>query len=252
MHYRSWSFTHVGTVRDHNEDALVDRPEIGLFGVADGAGGHDSGEVASALLRENLQAIPAGLGPAEMVGRVRRAITDAHAALLDEARRRGPGTVIASTIVVLLLHGDHFACLWAGDSRLYLFGDGRLQQLSRDHSLVQEMVDAGILRPEDAEGHPRANIITRAVGANDEPLEVDKVTGHVQPGDRFLLCSDGLFKALAETAVAEVLADPAPGGSPAERLIEAALARRASDNVTAVVVEALAAPDGGPDPGPDT
>lgn len=242
MLYRSWAASHCGSVRDHNEDAFVERPAMGLWAVADGAGGHDSGEVASAMLRDALGAIPAGLAGTDLVGRVRQAVADTHAALLDEAARRGRGTVIASTVAVLLVQDEHFACLWAGNSRLYMLREQQLQLVSRDHSLVQELVDAGLLRPEDAEGHPRANIITRAVGAGPEPLELEKVTGRVEPGDLFLLCSDGLFKALAETVVASELVRNGEATSPAERLIAAALAHHASDNVTAVVV--AAEPDG--------
>jgi serine/threonine-protein phosphatase Stp1 len=216
---------------------------LGLWAVADGAGGHDAGEVASAMLRDALAAIPAGLAGTDLVGRVRQAVGDTHTALVEEAARRGPSTVIASTIAVLLVRGEHFACLWAGDSRVYLLREQQLQQVSRDHSLVQELVDAGLLRPEDAEHHPRANIITRAVGAGPNALELDKVTGRVEPGDRFLLCSDGLFKAMGEIAVESVLiSDGAEESSPAERLIAAALANHASDNVTAIVV--AAEPDG--------
>lgn len=239
MQYRSWAASHAGAVRDHNEDAFVDRPEIGLWAVADGAGGHDCGEMASAMIRDALARIPGQLTGTELVTRVREAITETHEALRAEAARRGPGVMIVSTVAILLAQGDHFACLWAGDSRIYLLRGGTLRRLTHDHSLVQEMVDAGMLRAEDAESHPRANIITRAVGIDEDGLELDKVTDRAQPGDRFLLCSDGLFKALAEPAVATLLGLAHPDGSPADRLLQAALERKASDNVTAVAVEAV-------------
>ena len=242
MQYRSWAATHPGAVRDHNEDSFVDRPDIGLWAVADGAGGHESGEVAAAMLQAALDRIPAGLSAVEMVTQVRQAVTEAHDALRAEAARRGPRAIIASTIAVLLAQGEHIACLWAGDSRIYRLRDGALQQLTRDHSLVQEMVDAGVVRAEDADGHPRANVITRAVGAEADGLELDKATDRVQPGDRYLLCSDGLFKALAEPAVAMLLGLENPDASPVERLLHAALERQASDNVTAVAVEAITDP----------
>ena len=202
MRFRSWAVSHPGTVRDHNEDAFVDRPEIGLWAVADGAGGHNSGEVASAMIKQALERIPVGLSASDMIAQVRRAIAETHEALQQEAARRGPEIMIASTVAVLLAHGDHYACLWAGDSRIYLLRDGELHQLTRDHSLVQEMVDAGVVRPEDAEHHPRANVITRAIGAEGDAMELEKLTDRIIPGDRFLLCSDGLFKALAAPDVA--------------------------------------------------
>ena len=98
----------------------------------------------------------------------------------------------------MLARNDHFACLWAGDSRAYLLRDGALQQITRDHSLVQELVESGVIRPEEAEHHPRANVITRAVGADLDEFALDKVSGRIQVGDRFLLCSDGLCKTVPE------------------------------------------------------
>jgi protein phosphatase/serine/threonine-protein phosphatase Stp1 len=146
--------------------------------------------------------------------------------------------MIASTFVALILRDTHFACLWAGDSRAYLLRHGQLSQISRDHSLVQELVDSGNLAAEDAEHHPHANVITRAIGADSDVLELDKVIGQIEPGDRFLLCSDGLCKTLSEAEITSLLGAP-DGVPPTELLIAAALAHRVNDNVTAVVVETL-------------
>ena len=245
MRFVSCAASHPGAVRSHNEDSFVDRPDLGLWGVADGAGGHQSGDLASAAIRDALAAIPPGLPPGALLAEARRAVADAHDAVRAEAARRGPGTVIASTVAVLLAEAGHFACLWAGDSRVYLLRAGELRQVSHDHSLVQELVDAGRLSADEAERHPRANVITRAVGIDGDTLELDKVVGRIEPGDRFLLCSDGLFKALAHDAVAAGLA-AADFSNAATRLIEAALAERASDNVTAVAVAAFADSADGP------
>lgn len=234
--FRSAGVTHRGAVRSYNQDAFIERPDIGLWAVADGAGGHEAGEVASAALVEALGSIRAELSAAELLAQVRLAVGNAHAAVRAEAARRGPDAIIASTLVVLMARGDHFACLWAGDSRIYLLRGGALQQLTHDHSLVQEMVDAGALRPEEAEGHPRANVITRAIGVEDAPPELDKVSDRALPGDRFLLCSDGLSKTLSDAELATLLAE---GETPAASLVEAALRQRASDNVTAVTVAAV-------------
>ncbi|MBW4090339.1 MAG: serine/threonine-protein phosphatase [Proteobacteria bacterium] len=231
----SWATTHVGARRTHNEDTMVDRPDLGLWAVADGAGGHDAGEVASAMIAETLEAIPPDASPTELLTQVRTRIAAAHAALRAEAERRGPEVVIASTVVVLVVREDHFACLWAGDSRAYLLRGGELQQISHDHSLVQELVDSGAIRPEDAERHPHANVITRAIGAALDDVALDKVSDRLQPGDRFLLCSDGLNKTLTDTDLAAVLIG-AGDTAPTEALIAAALARQVNDNVTAVVV----------------
>ena len=232
----SWAMTHPGMKRGHNEDALVNRPEEGLWAVADGAGGHHAGEVASGMIAEALESIPPGLSAPELLAEVRVRIKATHEALREQATRRGENVMIASTVVVLMARGDHFACLWAGDSRAYLLRDGILTQVTRDHSLVQEMVDAGLVRPEDAESHPRANVITRAVGALlDDDFELEKVSDRLLPGDRFLLCSDGLSKTLSFDDIASLLGSNGES-SPPESLIAAALAADASDNVTAVAV----------------
>lgn len=235
--FRSAGATHRGAVRNHNEDAFLDRPDIGLWAVADGVGGAEAGEVASGMLVEALGEIPAGLSAAELLAQVRLAVNEVHATLRAEAARRGPDTMIATTLVVLLARGDHFACLWAGDSRIYLLREGVLHRLTRDHSFVQELVDSGALRPEEAEGHPRANVITRAVGADDQPPELDKVSDRAMPGDRFLLCSDGITKTLPEPELAAILA---AADLPAASVVEAALSQRATDNITAVTVAATA------------
>jgi len=235
MAFRVWAETHNGAVRKHNEDALVNRPEIGLWAVADGAGGHASGEVASGMLAQTLSDAPDGLSAQDMLVELRARVGAVHDALKREAERRGEGAMIASTIVILLIRGGHFACLWAGDSRAYLLRGGVLQQVTRDHSLVQELVDAGAITAEQAEHHPQANVITRAVGSFDE-LELDKVSGRLEPGDRFLLCSDGLCKTLDEATLTDILDGDAAVG-PGVELIAAALEREVRDNVTAVVVD---------------
>ncbi len=234
IRFQSWASSHPGAVRAHNEDSFVDRSDIGLWAVADGAGGHDAGELASGMLKDELEAIPPDLTASELLAQVRLRVEDVHQTLREKAAERGPHSVIASTLVVLLARDGHFACLWAGDARVYLLRDGLITQVTRDHSLVQELVDAGAITAEEAEGHPRANVITRAIGAADS-LELDKVSGRLVVGDRFLLCSDGLNKTLSDNELAGLLTEPGP----ADRLISEALARRASDNVTVVAIEAF-------------
>ena len=225
--------THPGTVRPRNEDAFVDRGDIGLWAVADGAGGHGAGDVASAAVAEALRDLPVGLAAAEMLAQVRLRIDAVHRDLQAKAEAAGPGRIIATTVVILLARGGHFACLWAGDSRAYLLREGALTRLTRDHSVVQELVEAGLIDDGDAEAHPQANVITRAVGAQGD-LELDKVSARIASGDLFLLCSDGLFKALPEAEMAAVLS----AGGGCDALIAAALAAGARDNVTALSVRA--------------
>jgi len=225
--------THPGAIRPRNEDNLVDRPDLGLWVVADGAGGHGSGDLASSAIADAMGNIPPGLTAAEMLAQVRLRITAVHAELQTKAAARERGGIIASTIVVLLVRGQHFAALWAGDSRIYLLRQGTLHRITHDHSLVQELVDSGALAAEEAEAHPQANVITRAVGAEGE-LVLDKVADRLHPGDRFMLCSDGVFKELPETEIAARLAE----GADASALVQRAVEAGGRDNVTVVLVQA--------------
>ena len=228
----SLAATHPGAVRPRNEDALLERPDIGLWVVADGAGGHGAGDVASNAIVEALKAVPPGLAAAELLAQVRLRLTAVHQDLQEEAARRGPGRILASTVVVMLARGDHFAMLWAGDSRAYLLRQGTLSRVTKDHSLVQELVDQGTLREEEAESHPQANVITRAIGAHGE-LELDKVSGRIVEGDRFLLCTDGLFKTMAEAEIAAMLG----AGADVQAIVTEAVGRGARDNVSAIGVD---------------
>lgn len=229
---RHWAASHPGAIRQQNQDSYICRPELGLFSVADGAGGHVEGDVASARVVAMLGEIPADMPPPERLAAVRTRLHAAHSLLLEQGRVRVPQATLATTVIVLMVHGDHFAFLWAGDSRGYLLRDGALHRLTSDHSVVQELVDSGAITPDEAETHPQGNVITRALGAGGPDLLIDKALGVAQPDDRFLLCSDGLYKAVDPDEIMEILAGD---GDVAQRLVEAALARRARDNVTAVV-----------------
>ena len=235
--FRSWAATHCGTVRQHNEDGFVNRPDLGVWAVADGAGGHQAGGVASAHVVQALEALPPALSAGQVLVEVRQRLAAAHEWLRAEGARRGEGAVVATTVVVLLARDGHYACLWAGDSRAYLLRAGKLVQISRDHSLVQDLVDSGALAAAEAEGHPHANVITRALGVDLPEFELDKHSGALLPGDRLLMCSDGLSKALTDAAMADLLG--ADEDALAERLVLAALTAQATDNVTAVAVQVV-------------
>ncbi len=230
----STAMTHQGAVRTRNEDALIDRPDLGLWAVADGAGGHGAGDVASSAVAEALRGVPPGLTAAELLAQLRLRLDAVHRALQEEAARRGPGTMIATTVVIMLARGGHFACLWAGDSRAYLLRDGALRRITRDHSLVQELIDQGTLTEAEAEAHPQGNVITRAVGAGGD-LGLDKATGPFVPGDRFLLCSDGLYRTLDDATLGALLS----GQDAAANLVNLAVERGARDNVTAIAIAAV-------------
>src|SRR3954463_8649495 len=155
--FLSWATTHPGARRQNNQDAFVNRPDLGLWAVADGAGGHQGGELAAGMLREALEEIPPLLSASELLAQVRLKVGATHDALRSLANKEHQPISGASKIVVLIVRNGHFACLWAGDSRTYLLRDGVLRPVTHDHSLVQELVDSGSLRPEDADNHPRSN-----------------------------------------------------------------------------------------------
>jgi serine/threonine protein phosphatase Stp1 len=246
LRVRSSAMTDTGPRRTHNEDAFVDRPDLGIWAVADGAGGHQAGEVASGMIADALGSIAPGLSAADALAEIRTRIDGVHKALIEEAARRGPGVAIASTVVILCVRPPHYACLWAGDSRAYCLSGGTFYRVTRDHSLVQELVDAGVIGAHESESHPQANVITRAVGAGDaEVFALDKAIDVLHPGDRLLLCSDGLTKTISEDDIAAVLREA--GEDAAQQLVEVAVARQASDNVTAVVLDVLDGDDIDPD-----
>ena len=230
----SWARTHEGRVRDHNEDSYCAREPQGLWAVADGMGGHEGGEWASAKLAE-------ALSGAELTGdfdedgeRVAEAIRTANGAIVAEARRRG--RQMGSTIVALLVRDRRHKVLWVGDSRAYLLRGAALIRLSRDHSQVQEMVDRGLLSAEEAVGHPMSHILSRAVGVG-EAIGIDRAEGEVLAGDVFLLSSDGLHGYVDEKEIARLLGR-GPPESVSHELVELTLANGAPDNVTVAVIQA--------------
>lgn len=226
--------THVGKVRSANEDAILALPELHIWAVADGMGGHQNGAYASSTITEALSALSFHLTGGELMQAARAAILDAHADIQRVSQRNG-GATMGATVVLLLISGGHFACLWAGDSRLYLLRDGDLVRVSRDHSLVADLVEAGKLTDAEAESHPHANVITRAVGVG-ETLEIDKRRSNVQPGDRFLLCSDGLTKYADDLYLRQVLLTE-PIETVSDRLLQVALDGGGADNISVIVVE---------------
>ncbi|MGC2412909.1 MAG: protein phosphatase 2C domain-containing protein [Stellaceae bacterium] len=232
-HFISHGLTHVGLVRRRNEDAFLDRPERGLWVVADGMGGHEEGDYASARVIAALAELepPGEFG--EVIDAAAGRLCEVDAELRARASRLGPGAAIASTVVVLFADPREFAVLWAGDSRAYRWRNGRLRQLTVDHSHVQDLVDAGLLPAEAAALHPKSHIVTQAIGAGR--LEFGTLREALIPGDRFLLCSDGLTNMVSDTEIAREIA-AAPPRIATERLRDRVLARGAVDNFTIIIV----------------
>jgi len=231
--FRSASASDVGKRRALNEDAALARPEIGLWAVADGMGGHGGGDVASRALVEALEEVPAPASASELLDAFEARVGAVNGALRDLARREGRA-VIGATLAALLIYGGHFACVWCGDSRVYLLRAGALRQLSHDHSEVQDLVDRGILDKAEAKSWPRGNVVTRAIGAADQ-AELEIVDGPAESGDRFLICSDGLTAHVEDGEIATHLAGADPQAI-CDGLIALTLERGAVDNVSVVVV----------------
>lgn len=231
--FRSVSRTETGLVRDHNEDNLVDRPDVGLWAVADGMGGHAAGDRASGLIRGALEGVMPGDDLDAAIEQARSRLETVHRQLQGDRPASG------STVVLLLARDDRFVAGWAGDSRLYRSRAGALQVLSHDHSLVQELVDSGTLTPEAARRHPLRNRITRAVGV-DRGLELETVRGDVRPGDRFLLCSDGVHGVLSDQVIGRFVTLPDPAAA-VDGMVAAVMQAGAPDNLAIVLVVAEAA-----------
>lgn len=237
MRFECVSRTDVGLKRKINEDSLLAETDRGLWVVADGMGGHDAGEVASAAVVDALRRLP----DYEDLDKLTRAAVEALRQVNDElirlARSEDSQRTIGTTVVGLIVLGERFRCFWAGDSRAYWIRDGEIMRLSRDHSLVQDLVDAGMLEPDEAETHENANVVTRAVGVR-ERLEVDTVSGDAAAGDAFVLASDGLTRLVKDE---EILAELERGSleRAADSLMETVLKRGAPDNVSLIITRVV-------------
>jgi serine/threonine protein phosphatase PrpC len=238
VHITSAGRTDVGVIRSGNEDSLILVPDRGIFIVADGMGGHAAGEVASEMavrfVARELESLR-GLSDEQVAERMRTAIRAANGAIfertLTEHDKRGMGT----TVTALTLFSTRFLIGQVGDSRAYLLRDSRLSQLTKDHSYVQEQVDAGYLTPEQARTHPYSNVITRCVGANSEVMP-DIYVGTVKPKDVFLLASDGLTGMLEDYQLQELLAPDRMPQDEVDALIAEANRHGGLDNITAIIV----------------
>ena len=237
MRFRVGARTDVGRVRSGNEDSfMVEEP---LFAVADGMGGHQGGEVASNLALETLAPVAAG---GDLPETVRKANREVFRKASEDPNLSGMGT----TLTAILADGDEFRVAHIGDSRLYLLRDGELQRLTTDHTVVERLVTEGRLTAEEAEMHPQRSILTKALGV-DEEIEPDDDRVSVRPGDRLLLCSDGLTGMVGEPDIQSLLASNTEPQAAADALVEAANQAGGQDNITSVVIDVIeedAAPTG--------
>ncbi|MFV0492493.1 MAG: PP2C family protein-serine/threonine phosphatase [Pseudorhodobacter sp.] len=234
MTIRFSATTHIGKVRKINEDSILSLPDQKIWVIADGMGGHEAGDFASQTIVDTIAMIPPDLPPGDLMRGLRRTIHEAHDRIRTAAEERYHARV-GATVVALVLSDEHFMAFWAGDSRLYRFRDGQVEMLTSDHSLVAEFVIAGQMTWDEAEHHPQANAITRAVGVGDT-LELDKIRGDIRSGDRFLLCSDGLTKYAGFEALRSMVIGT-PIETVADKLQNFALDAGGADNISIIVVD---------------
>lgn len=231
----SHACTDVGVVRELNEDRYLSDDEQRLWVVADGMGGMARGDWAAAQVVETMGELAISGTLEEALNQVGGAIEEASELIARKSHETGQQ--MGSTVVSLLMRDNSFTVLWVGDSRAYLWREGKLHRLTRDHSQVQEMVDGGLLSEEEAKTHKLRNVLTRAVGISDN-FRIELVQDRVQPDDVFLLCSDGLYGVVEEDEIAQCL-DEMDLDDAGDVLIEKCLERGAPDNVTLVLVAAV-------------
>lgn len=232
--WESCTLTHQGKVRQHNEDSCLERPDLGLWVVADGLGGHLAGDVASQMIVTELGGIESPQESLEaFVQEVRERIQGVNTRLHEVSQRHRQ--LVGTTVVALLARGERGACLWAGDSRLYRHAGGQLSQVTTDHTRMQRLIQEGLLAPEEANSdHPASYVVTRALGAQPE-IELAEAYFELGDNNTCLLCSDGLVRHVGDAEIAGLL----PTGEPravAQRLLDLTLDRGAADNVTISVV----------------
>lgn len=229
----------TGLKRKVNEDAVFNVDGTPLWCVADGMGGHSRGDVASQLVTFTVSKVDPNQSLPEIIDDVDEGLQSAHRLLIE--RSSSDGSIIGSTVVAAAAVQRVLAVIWAGDSRAYLFRDGVCHVLTRDHTQLEGLIDRGEVRPEDIIGHPSGRVVTRAVGAGHE-LALDVEVIEAAPGDKVLLCSDGLGKHIDDDELADYFAEGALPGPIADRLLDTVIKRGATDNVSLVVLVAQPGP----------
>jgi protein phosphatase len=230
--FQSAAASHTGKRRAHNEDAFLDNAAIGLWVVADGMGGHEAGEFASATLVEHLAKVCFPQSASQLLADCKTRIVEANTLLFGIASERR--VTIGTTLVALLAYDLHYACIWSGDSRIYRIRDAAITQVTRDHTQVQELVDQGLMTEEESRISSKRNVVTRAIGVTPD-LQLEMKQGDLLPNDIFVLCSDGLTTHVEDHEIFETVAGAEPQNA-SDALIALALARGGLDNVTVLVV----------------
>jgi protein phosphatase len=241
--------THVGKLRQQNEDSYLVATHLGVWAVADGMGGHEAGDVASRLVIEELGAVPVASTAAELLASCEARVISANHRLRQFAESRG-GAVVGTTLAALLMFEGFYAGVWSGDSRIYLIRNNQIEQVSLDHTEVQELVSEGALTADEAREWPRRNVITRAIGVYDSP-ELEMKSGTLEAGDIFVLCTDGLTAHVENSEILAAAGHQRPQQA-CDLLVAQTLDRGATDNVTVLAVQFGEAASEPKPPAPDS
>lgn len=233
MNWVTAAESHPGMRRKINEDVVLTRPDMGLWVVADGMGGHEAGDVAARMVADSLDAMQCPSGLAAFVDRVEDTLTDINVRIREHSAANFGGRTMGCTVVTMLARGRAGIALWAGDSRLYRLREAEFVQVTRDHSPLEDLIEQGVLTEEEAAKHPDSNVITRAVGGQNE-LRLDIAMFDIQPGDTYLLCSDGLYRELSFDEIKALLLTDDLTAS-VQALLQLSLERGARDNVSIVI-----------------
>ena len=224
--------TDVGNRRDNNEDCYLASPELSLWVMADGVGGHDAGEIASKIACDVIKS------KVEEGQALAGAIDDAHQAIKSSSEQGVGRPGMATTVVVLLVKDNLYQIAWVGDSRGYLWRDKNLLQLTHDQSLVQRLLDENLITQEEAYHHPRRNLVTQALGQDSlNNVEVEVVEGEFKDGDKIILCSDGLTDYIRDTQITQLLIDNNDESVLVNELVSAALGTEGKDNITVMAIK---------------
>ena len=227
--------THTGNVRTLNEDALMVHREYPLFVIADGMGGHSAGDRASQYIVKQMSALKFSQSDLpSRITEIEQTIRAINSVINSSQWVDDPSAIVGSTMVAAYIEDNICTCFWIGDSRLYIYRDQRLYQITRDHSMVQDMVDRGLLRQEEAALHPNHNVLTRAVGV-EARIKIDINQFEIKSGDKLLLCSDGLYNELTNQNIIDCL-NREHTENIAEDLLQGVLSRNAADNVSLIVI----------------
>jgi len=231
--WTSCAVTHTGFVRKHNEDAILDNREHGLWVVADGMGGHWGGDQASQTIVDAMADFSRQQDLSDNVADLEMRLKEANRTCMRTGARAGKKKVMGSTAALLFAHDPFCFFIWVGDSRVYRRRGNETKQMTHDHSLVQELVDSGKITAKEAESHPSGNVITRAVGVS-HTLQMDLEFATSDPGDTYLLCSDGLYRHVSDEEIGEHLGMNNVNDA-TEKLLALALSRGGSDNISIAI-----------------